>query len=368
MTEVAIDRRALGRALLARQFLLERTALPTLEVIEHLVGMQSQAPLPPYFGLWSRMARFDPQDLSTLITDRRIVRLALMRSTIHLASAEDARWLRPTLQPALDQALRGSYGRQLEGLDRSEVAARARQLVESRPMSFKDLGVQLEEQWPTHEREALNGAARTDLALVQVPPRGLWGSVGTPLHTTMEHWLDSPMADRAPDDLVLRYLAAYGPATVRDAQAWSGLTRLAEVFDRLGPQLVRLRGEDGIEYFDVPNGPRPDPATPAPVRLMAQWDGALLAHADRSRVLPDRYRKAVFTKNGILHGTVWVDGLVRGVWRFDRSGPAPDLVITEFESLDERDEGALVGEGATLLSFAEPDAPGGTVRIEMVDV
>jgi hypothetical protein len=135
MTIPVLDRRTLNRALLERQFLIERTSLSALEVVEQLVGMQSQAPLPPYFGLWSRMLHFEPGELSTLITDRRIVRIALMRSTIHLASADDCLWLRPTLQPALDQLLRGSYGRRLNGIDRTDLAKRARVVVESRPRS-----------------------------------------------------------------------------------------------------------------------------------------------------------------------------------------------------------------------------------------
>jgi hypothetical protein len=368
MTDPRLDRRTLNRALLERQFLIERTSLSTLEVVEQLVGLQSQAPTPPYFGLWSRMARFDPADLSTLITDRRIVRIALMRSTIHLASADDCLWLRPTLQPALDQALRGSYGRRLEAVDQAEVATRARLIVESRPTSFKDLGAQLGDRWPTAEREALNGAARTVLPLIQVPPRGLWGSVGTPLHTTIEHWLGQPIGEPSLDDLVVRYLAAYGPATVMDAQAWSGLTRLGEVFDRLGDRLVRFTDDDGARLYDVPYGPRPDPDTPAPARLVAQWDGVLLAHADRRRVLADDYRKRIFTKNGILHGTAWVDGMVRGTWRFDRSGEAPGVVITEFESVAEGDEADLADEATRLLAFAEPDRPGGIVRFERDDV
>jgi len=166
------------------------------------------------------------------------------------------------------------------------------------------------------------------------------------------------------DDLVMRYLGAYGPATVKDAQSWSGLTRLGEVFDRLGSELVRFSDEDGAELFDVPHGPRPDPETPVPARLVAQWDGVLLSHADRRRILVDDYRKRIFTKNGILHGTVWVAGMVRGIWRFDRSGDVPDLVITEFEDVSDDDRHALSDEGARLLGFADPDLPVGIARFE----
>ncbi|HEY1014461.1 MAG TPA: winged helix DNA-binding domain-containing protein, partial [Herpetosiphonaceae bacterium] len=272
-----LGQRALNRALLARQLLLERAELPALAAIERLAGMQAQAPDPPYVGLWTRLAGFEAGELSGLIRERRAVRIALMRSTIHLVSDEDCLLFRPLLQPVLERGLRGTYGRQLAGLEPAEVAAAARPLVEEQPRTFQELGTLLKERWPERDAHALGQAARCWLPLVQVPPRGLWGESGPAAHLWAERWLGRPLeADPPPERLILRYLAAFGPASVADIQKWSGLTGLRQPVEALRPRLAVFRDERGRELFDLPEAPRPDPATPAPARFLPEFDNTLL--------------------------------------------------------------------------------------------
>lgn len=348
-----LDTRALNRALLARQWLLERRKASALAAIEHLIGLQAQAPTPPYYGLWSRLEGFHPDEVVALFTERRVVRIALMRSTIHLVTARDCLTVRPLLQAVAERGFRGAYGRFVEGLDLAEIAAAGRALVEAEPRTFQQLGEALAVQWPDRNPQALAQTCRTLLALVQVPPRGLWGASGPAAHTTAESWLGQPL-DPAPslDVLFLRYLAAFGPASYQDAQSWSGLAGLREVAERLRPRLVTFRDERGRELFDLPDAPRPDAATPVSARLVAEFDNLILSHADRSRILDDDARKRIFTVNGIFPGIVLVDGFVGGTWKLTRERIAATLVIEPFAPLSSPDRATLEEEGMRMLAFA----------------
>ncbi|MER7752582.1 winged helix DNA-binding domain-containing protein [Kitasatospora sp. NPDC097643] len=357
--------RALGRALLARQHLLARSDLTPAEMVRHLGGLQAQAaPQPPYLGLLARLDGFAHPQLSALIEDRAVVRTALQRSTIHLVTAEDCLTLRPLLQPVLEQGLRAGYGKRLAGLDLTALAAEARALVEEQPRTFQQLGPLLAATRPERDPAALAQAARCLLPLVQVPPRGLWGRGGPAAHTTAEAWLGRPL-DPAPslDDIALRYLAAFGPATVADLQKWCGLSRLGPVLKRLAPRLLTFRDEQGRLLYDLPGAPRPDPDTPAPVRLLAPFDNLLLSHADRTRVLPEEYRGRVMTQNGIVLGTLLVDGLVAGSWRLTGE---QEVSVRPFSPLRRADRAAVEAEAQRVLAFAGGGG-GGAVRIEAVE-
>jgi hypothetical protein len=351
--------RALNRALLARQFLLRRVKQSPLEVVRHLCGMQAQAPFPPYFGLWSRLHGFTPEDLSRLLLDRSVVRIVLMRGTVHLVTAEDCLFLRPLVQPILDRDLRTNtaYAAALVGLDLKSLAADARVLLAERPHTGAELGKLLADRHPDRPPAALAHAARGLLPLVQVPPRAVWGRSGQPTYATADDWLGRALdAHACLDDLVLRYLAAFGPAGVNDIQAWSGLTRLGEVVDRLRPQLSVFADEQGRELFDLPEAPRPDPGTPAPPRFVAEFDNLLLSHADRTRVMSPGARQRVFgVRNGVFPGTLLVDGFVRGTWRISKQRDIAVLDIEPYQRISKKDTAALESAGVRLLRFAAPE-------------
>jgi len=356
-----LDPRALNRALLARQMLLCPAPLPAgprraeavIGMVEHLAGLQAQAPFPPYFGLWSRLAGFQPADLAELLVSRQVVRIALMRSTIHLVSARDCLAFRPLVQPVLDRSLPAIFGKQLAGLDAGALAAAGRALVDAEPRTFSELGGLLSPGWPGHAPTALAQGVRALVPLVQVPPRAVWGAAGQARHTSAEAWLGRRMdPSPSPDVLITRYLAAFGPATVADVQAWSGLTRLGEVVDRLRPGLRAFRDERGRELFDLPEAPRPASDTPAPVRLVAEFDNLILSHADRARVVSDGNRLRLYSRNGIFPGTVLLDGFVGGMWRLTRSRRTAVLTVELFGPVSPRGRDAIGDEALRLLRFA----------------
>jgi hypothetical protein len=358
-----LGRRALNRALLARQHLLRRVEMPAANMIKHLVGIQAQAPYAPYVGLWTRLERFQPAELAQLLTERLAVRIVLMRSTIHLVTAGDCLGLRALAQPVLERGLKGTYGKRLAGLDLQEIAAAGRTLVEQQPRTFADLGALLLERWPGRDPLALSNVVRAFVPLVQIPPRGVWGAGGLAIHTSAEAWLGRPLeAAPAPDAMILRYLAAFGPASVQDIQTWSGLTRLREATERLRPQLLSFRDEQGRELFDLPDAPRPDPGTPAPPRFLPEYDNLLLSHADRSRLGSDEHRQRAMVVNGVIPGSVMLDGFFCGQWTIRRQRGAATLLIEAFEPLAQPDRDALAEEGGRLLAFAAADAETHDIR------
>ena len=343
--------RALGRATLARQLLLDRAPLGAAAALDHLVGLQAQAPDAPYVALWSRLADFRPDGLARLVEDRQAVRTWLMRTTIHLVTATDAVSLAPLLRRVHQGNFSGLAARQIDGVDRAELAAAGAAVLAERPRTRAELGRLLAPRWPAHDPDALALAITYLLPLVQVPPRGLWRRGGRAATTPLEVWLGGLSAPPASvDGLLLRYLAAFGPASVRDAQVWSGLTRLAEVFDRLRPGLRTARDEHGVELYDLPDAPLPDPDTPAPPRFLPEYDNVLLSHADRTRVLPAGRPVPLPAGNGGSTGTFLVDGSVAGTWRLHRT-PAPHLTLAEDGPVPREHRAALDAETAALLEF-----------------
>ncbi|MFI6662324.1 winged helix DNA-binding domain-containing protein [Streptomyces sp. NPDC050523] len=350
-TSPVLGVRDLNRATLQRQLLLRRSPLDAKSAVAHLLGLQAQNVKPPYYALAARLDGFGPEELSALMADREVVRIVTMRSTIHTHTADDCLTLRPLVQPARDRELT-AFRKGLEGVDLGRLAALARELVEDEPRTMKDLREALLAEWPDADPQSLGIAARCTLPLVQVTPRGLWGRSGQVALTTAEHWLGRP-AGAAPaiDAIVLRYLAAFGPASVKDMQTWAGLTRLREAFERLRPRLVTFRDANGAELFDLPDAPRPDADTPAPPRFLPEFDNLLLSHADRSRVVPAGYRGRSWVGN-MVHRTFLVDGFLAGVWRLTDDA----LVIEPFGTLGGREREELVREGGRMLATMHPQS------------
>ena len=347
--------RALNRALLARQHLLERAPWEAARMIEHLVGMQAQSPQDPYVALWSRVQGFAPGALSDAIAERRAVRMTLMRSTIHLATADDAVAIRPVVQDVVERVWASStFRRDLAGVPIGEVVAAGRELLDGEALTASHLAERLASRWPGVPASSLAFACTFHLPLVQVPPRGLWRRGGRATWRSASTWLGRPVPTDgvAPDALVLRYLAAFGPATVQDVATWSRLTGVRAVMERLRPGLRSLQDEQGRELFDVPDGPLPDPTTPAPPRFLPEYDNIALSHRDRSRIIAP----ASFGRLTGFVGTFLVDGFVSGQWRLDRGADGATIVLDPFVALDDGQRTDLVDEAARLARWAAPEA------------
>jgi hypothetical protein len=358
MSPDPISRRGLNRALLDRQYLLARHPESAYDTVEHLAGMQAQLPLDPYVGLWSRVEGFETGELAKLMLDRQVVRASLMRGTIHLVSARDCLFLRPLLQNVMQRIFNTAFGRPLKHLDLEPILAAGTQLMDEEPRTRTELRRLFGERWPDLDANNLAYAVSYLVPTVQITPRGVWGQTLQPTLATVEGWLGRPLdPDPSPDELVLRYLTAFGPATVRDAQAWCGLTKLREVVDRLLPKLRVFRSEDGAELYDLPEAPRPAAETPAPVRFLPVYDNALLGHADRSRILDaGSGLGTLFSGPDANYGGLLVDGFHTGVWRIDRTGDGTRLDIQTARKLSKPERDEVVGEGLRLLEFAEPGA------------
>jgi hypothetical protein len=355
-----LGNRALNRALLERQLLLRRVQLPATQVVEHLVGMQAQVPIDPYVGLWARIEGFQPSELSELIESRAAVRATLLRGTIHLATARDALRMRGLLQPMLERIVYTGtpFGRDLGDVDIEELLATTVRLVEEQPRARAELRRLLAERWPDHKIDSLTMAASYMVPLVQVPPRGLWRRSGQPMLTTMEAWLGRPIDRTASvEDMVLRYLAAFGPASAGDVRTWSRLTDVAEVMERLRPRLRTFRDEQGRELFDGPDGPLPDPDTPAPVRFLPEYDNVGLSHADRGRIIRQDHRQRLLAGNAPGYGGFMIDGYSGGTWRIAREPDRAVLGLRPFEPVPDDRAAELVAEGARLLDFLAGDRP-----------
>lgn len=364
-TYVILSRRALNRALLARQLLLARSTASPRVAIERLVGMQAQVPTDPYIGLWTRLEDFRADDLATLIAERRALRMGLMRATVHLVTARDALAMWPVVRSVFErtfQSTRGDVGvptllSRLAGVEMKALLRAGRKLVDESPRTAAELRVLLKKRWPRHDASALAAAVHFLLPLVQVPPRGLWGMSGQARHTSLEAWLGKDADDDAsPDALIVRYLRAFGPATVADARTWSRLTGLREVFERLRPRLRTFRDEKGRELFDVRRGELPDPDTPAPPRFLPEYDNVFLSHDDRSRIVHDATRWSQRSAMEGRFGTVLVDGFIGATWKIDRKHGAATLHVAPVVPLGRRDMDAVAEEGLRLLVFTDPEA------------
>lgn len=337
--------RQLNRAALARQLLLERADLPVERAVHALAGLQGQAPNAPYVALWSRLRDFHPAELAKGLLERRLVRTPLMRATIHLVTSADAVAWYPVVRPVMERGFMSNFARRLPGVDFTELIADCERLL-SEPHTRAALGVALATRWTEQDKTAMAYAATYLLPVVQVPPRGVWGESGQATWTNTATWLgDVGEPEKSPDRMIMRYLAAFGPATVADIQTWCGLTRLKEVVERL--PLRRYSGG----HYDIEDATLPDPDTPAPPRFLAEYDNLLLSYADRTRVGAHQITVPLPPGIGGVAGTLLVDGFWVATWELRRDGADARLVIEPFTKLTRRDKADVTEEGMRLLGF-----------------
>lgn len=346
--------RTLNRTFLARQLLLRREERATADVLEHLVGMQAQEPFDPYVGLWSRIEAFDPNDLSRLLESRRAVRATLMRVTIHLVTARDYVAIRPVVNRMIEQAFRRTpFGRDVEGVDLDALIRRGVALLDERPRGRMDLGRALARHWADVDPGSLGAAVAYLVPLVQTPPRAVWGAKGRVALAPAASWLGSQIASDGPaDDLVLRYLRAFGPASVADASNWSRLTKLREVFERHHAELRTFRSPDGRELFDLTDAPIADPDRPAPVRFLPVFDNVYLGHAVRTRITARQFPPP----EAFGRGPVLVDGFIRAAWTIELKKDHASLVVQLLDQISPAERSEVTEEGMRFLTFMHPGA------------
>ncbi len=361
----ALNLRELNRTLLARQLLLQRETCSIMVATAHLVALQAQIPNPPYIGLWTRLKGFERDDLTGLMEKRQIVRAPLLRSTLHLVTAEDHQRVQPTLQPALDRALKAFFGKKAQGLDIAALVNTARDYLDEAPRSMGEIRERLLEIAPDRDGAALAYAVRNNLPLVQVPPGGTWGAGSRANYVTAASWLGTEPAPVDLRALLHRYLAAFGPASVMDFQTWTGLTSLKRQIEPLKAELVIYQDEDGKELLDVPDMSVLPEDTLAPVRFIPEYDNLLISHADRRRIIADEDRPKVFLSAGRIVATILVDGFVAGTWKTVREKKIARLLITPFRQLSVDSQATLETEGGKLIRFIEDDAERFEVQFEM---
>jgi len=340
VAERVLTRRELGRATLARQLLLERKRLSPTAVIERLVGMQAQWPSAPYVGIWTRATSFRRETLERELARGAVVKATAIRQTLHLVTRRDY---------GLFRAAMSETNFPWETAQAKRLAASVRDLAEASPVTTEEALRYLERE---HGLTGIEGrrawrAARVRAHVLHHHETALWGARPEGRFVAIEEpEAHVPVEARA--EILRRYLAAFGPASRRDIVAWSMMhvPELPRALDVLEP-LRRFRDEQGRELLDVPRAPLPDPDTPAPVRFLPKWDNVLLAFADRTRVLPEEYRKTVIRTNGDVAQTFLVDGLVAGMWRVETGR----LVLEPFAAISRSVRRELEDEAGRLEAF-----------------
>lgn len=360
-----LTRRRMNRALLARQLLVERETVPVVTAVEKLVALQAQVPRPPFVGLWTRVRDFERQHLLDALHDRKIIRATALRGTIHMMSTKDFLAFRPLLSEMLMDGAQSIVGKHVPDIDREAIHATGRAFFGKAPAPFDDFRKHLEQTHPKGDVRALAYTVRMGVPLVMVPAEHAWGFSTNAGFTLAESWLGAKLPAKAAtlSDLILRYLAAFGPATPGDFQTWSAMRGARETFELLRPQLATFRDQRKRELFDLPKAPRPDEDIAVPLRFLPDYDNALLAHGDRTRIIADADRSRVFLKNLTVLGTVLVDGFAAATWKVERKKNAATLAVQPFAAMAKKVVAEVQREGEALLEFLEPDAAEASVAI-----
>lgn len=349
--------RTLNRTLLYRQWLTERSSASVTDAIDHLIGLQAQHGDAPYYQLWCRLQNFHPTDLSALLHEGDVARIVGMRGTIHLVNRRDCQGLRHFAQPLLQREYKADKPGHLTSVQVDKVAEAARSLLHDQPMNAAELANQLREQWPEIPGRDLVQIVRNSLPVLQVPPRGVWGKSGALVYALASEWLPgSNPATLDPADIVVRYLRAFGPASIRDFQQWSGLTRQKVVFEQLGGQLRRYQDPQGVQLFDLEDSQLIDEEATVPrVLLTGPFDNIVLSHSDRTRIIDEATRARLNRPNGLFPGLILIDGFVAGEWATTIKRTHATVTFTSYERLPDRDRDLLEEQGHQLLRFAAHD-------------
>ncbi|MDQ3689764.1 MAG: winged helix DNA-binding domain-containing protein [Chloroflexota bacterium] len=347
MAEPVLTARALNRALLARQLLLERSPLTITQVMERMGGIQTQYAPAGYIGLWSRMRDFDRPTLTRALEERQAIQATMMRATIHTVSAADYWPMTAGIRRIRREWFEKVSRRQLAGTDMGAVADAVREELADGPLPMRELTARIEARgFPP--RTAAWAGMRVDL--VRVPPSGTWERRRADVYGLATAWLE-PVAvseDDGMELLIRRYLGAFGPASLKDIASWMGVSvgQMRHVADRM--ELRAFRDEAGSPLVDLQGASLPDPETPVPPRFVAVWDALLLVHARRTEVLPEDYRPQVFnTKTPHSVNTFLLDGQVAGTWRFE----ADEIQLSPLRRLSPTERGELEDEAHRLAIF-----------------
>lgn len=356
--------RDLNRATLSRQILVQRQGISVPDMIDRLGGLQAQAAAGPYVGLWTRIEGFDRDDLARRIHDRTVLKAAWLRGTLHLVTADDYRTHRSTLQPMLTAGFEDIAKRRGPGVDVEKVVAAARKHFAAEPRTFAELSAWLTGTYPDDDLGSLRHSVRMHLPLVQVPVDTGWSYPGRPQFALADDWLGRKVptepptgkeGDAAREEMVRRYLGAFGPAGLTDMVAWSGLPGLDAAVERMRPELTVYR-EKRTDLFDLPDLDIPDPDTPVPPRFLPEFDNVLLSHRKRTRIVADEHRKQVYLPALRVAATVLVDGFVAGTWTVAKAKGEATLAVDLFGKITKADRAALTEEAEQLVRFVEPTA------------
>jgi hypothetical protein len=337
----------LNRVTLARQLLLQQSSMSVVDAVGRVVGLQAQAVNAPYLGLWTRLSDFALPSLTAALDDRSVVRSSVLRGTQHLVRTDDFWWLRRLIEPTLARGRQAAFGKQTVGLDLTELASVARELLSGRTLTRPELGAALAQRWPEYEPLVLGWCAQLLVPVVHPPPSGTWRRGGATPFALASDWIGTAPATHGPAELIRRYLAAFGPATVADMQQWSGVRGLGEVVERMPLESLG----DGL--FDLPDMTY-ESDVDAPVRFLPEFDNLMVAYTNRARIMPDEYRKRVCV-GAMVAATVLVDGTVRGTWKLARAKTRATLTVTLFERLPRADQAEVEAEAVRLLDFAAGD-------------
>lgn len=350
MPESVLTTHELNRTHLQRQHLLERSSMSTGDMLRAVVGLQAQVVNDPYLALWSRIVGFQHNDLAAMLLDRSAVRASLMRGTIHLVTAEDYQMLFPATFGLHRRALPNlAFGKQVPRDQYDAILQKSREFLQQQPATIAQIADYLLVDWPDIDRRAIGQVSRFLMPLVQIPPRGVWGAGSAATWTPASDWLGVAIPEEVgpPHEMIRRYLAAFGPASLADMTSWSGVTNLKKPLLDLGGELVTYRNESGALLYDLTGLDIMPPDVSAPVRFLPGFDNALLGHKDRTRIISDRHRAAIATPNGLFASTFLVDGFVAGIWRVQEE----ELQLAAFDRLGASVREEVEQEAARLAPF-----------------